>query len=59
MWRTGNDRQSAPEVGQAHFGYIQAVNKDPSGSSFNEAEERQCQGTLSRSGATKNPNLLR
>ena len=36
---TRNDRQIAPEVSQSHLGYVEAINKDPSRGSLNEAEE--------------------
>ncbi len=54
---TRDDRQIATEVSQSQFGYVEAINKNPTRSSLNEAEERQRQGTLARTGATQNANL--
>jgi hypothetical protein len=50
--RTRYDRQLAPEVSQANFGYIKAINSDPPRGGFNEAEEGQRQSTLARTGTT-------
>ena len=52
MLHTRNDRQSTPEVSQTNFGYVEAINKDPTRGGFNKAEERQSQGTLSRTSTT-------
>jgi hypothetical protein len=39
MLRTRNDREFTPEVSQANFGYVEAINNDPSRGGFNETEE--------------------
>jgi hypothetical protein len=56
---TRNDCQFTPEVSQANFGYVEAIDNDPSRGGFNKAEERQSQGTLSRTCTTQNANLRR
>lgn len=52
MLHTRNDRQFTPQVGQTNFGYVNAINNNPSRGGFDETEERQSQSTLSRTGAT-------
>ncbi len=52
MLHTRNDRQFTPQVSQTNFGYVDAINNDPSRGGFNETEERQSQSTLSRTGTT-------
>lgn len=52
MSRTRNDRQFTPQVSQTNFGYVNAINNDPSSGGFDETEERQSQSTLSRTGTT-------
>jgi hypothetical protein len=50
--RTRNNRQFTPEVSQANFGDVEAINNDPSRGGFNETEERQSQGTFPRTSTT-------
>jgi hypothetical protein len=59
MSHTRNDSQFAPEISQSHLGYVETINKNSSRGSLNEAEERQCQGTLARTGTTQKANLWR
>jgi hypothetical protein len=52
MLHTRNDRQFTPQVSQTEFGYVDAINNDPSRGGFDETEERQSQSTLSRTSTT-------
>ena len=55
---TGDDGEFAPQIGQPNLRDIQAVNEDAALDGFHESEEGKRQGTLPRSSATQNADLL-